>query len=59
MLRKINQYIRYEKRMIPIIRFWSISDPGNNEIRGSFNYELYLEYKKAISDNSMIIQNPK
>jgi hypothetical protein len=56
---KFNRFIRFEKRMIPIVKYWSVSKHKKNEIRGSFDYELYLRYRKAINDNSMIIQNPK
>ena len=53
-----NIFIPIKQRILKRIKWWE-SKQKTDVIRGSFNYELYQDYLRAVNDNSFIIQKPK
>ena len=53
-----NIFIPIEKETLTLVKYWK-STKRDNVIRGSFNYDHYKKYQKAINDKSFIVQNPK
>lgn len=53
-----NIFTPIQSRILKRINWWK-SKQETDVIRGSFNYELYQDYLRAVNDNSFIIQKPK